>query len=277
MAKRFETLFCGREVKMKIFIKYIKIWFLMSRNSFLGVLYYKFGLSVLLIGKVLRFIFFFSFIYFLLIGTKNLAGYSLNQTLFFFLTFNLIDVVSQFFFREVYRFRPLIVSGDLDLVLVKPQNALFRVLLGGADIIDLLTIPPLIFAVFWFGRTLHPDLYSAILYVFMIINGLIVSAAFHISVLSFGIITFEVDNIVLIYRDLESLARFPIDIYKEPLKSLLTYFLPIGVMITFPAKALMGLISPSGVLISFLTGTLCIFASLKLWNYALKKYTSASS
>jgi len=40
---------------------------------------------------------------------------------------------AQLLFRDVYRFRPKVVSGDFDLILVKPINPLFRVLLGGAD------------------------------------------------------------------------------------------------------------------------------------------------
>ena len=49
---------------------------------------------------------------------NTLAGYTGTQVIFFFLTFNIIDVTSQFLFREVYRFRPMIVSGDFDFVLV---------------------------------------------------------------------------------------------------------------------------------------------------------------
>ena len=124
--------------------KYFKIWWMMSRNSFSMVLTQKLALSVFLIGKVLRFIFFFGFLYFLLLGSGSLAGYTSNQIIFFYLTFNLIDVITQFLFREVYNFRPMIINGDFDLVLVKPLSALFRVLMGGADIIDLITIPPLI-------------------------------------------------------------------------------------------------------------------------------------
>ncbi|MBI3443186.1 hypothetical protein HY008_00790, partial [Candidatus Woesebacteria bacterium] len=84
----------------------------MSRNSFSMVISQKLSLSVFLTGKILRFIFFFAFLFFLLQGAKTLAGYTSNQAIFFFLTFNLIDVISQFLFREVYRFRPMIVNGD---------------------------------------------------------------------------------------------------------------------------------------------------------------------
>lgn len=262
---------------MKNLKRYFKIWLIMSRNSFLAVFNQKAALSIFLIGKLLRFFFFFGFIIFLLKGTKSLAGYNLNQTLLFFLTFNLIDTVSQFLFREVYRFRPLIISGGFDLVLSKPVSALFRSLMGGADIIDLITIVPLTIATFYIARLLNPSFMQGIFYVLLIINGLIIASAFHIFVLGLGIISFEIDHTIMIYRDLFNLGRFPIDIYKEPLRGILTFLVPVGIMVSFPAKAIMGLMTPMGVIWSLIFGVLILAFSFRFWNFALKKYTSASS
>lgn len=256
---------------------YFKIWWMMSVNSFSMVLSQKLSFSIFLIGKVIRFVFFFAFLYFLLQGTKTLAGYNSNQVIFFFLTFTLIDTVSQFLFREVYRFRPLIIKGDFDYVLVKPINPLFRVLMGGADIVDLITIPPLLFVIFNIGRMLDPSFFQIMLFIFLFFVGILITTAFHIIVLSLGIVTLEVDHTIMIYRDLTSLGRFPVDIYKQPIQGILTYLIPVGLMITFPAKAFMGLLSPSGVFIAFGVGVVMIFTSLKFWNFALTKYTSASS
>jgi len=249
----------------------------MSRNSFMGMLSQRFGAGIFIIGKLLRFGFFLAFIFFLLKGTKTLAGYNLNQTLFFFLTFNLIDVVAQFLFREVYRFRPLVVSGSFDLVLTKPMSALFRSLMGGADVLDLVTIPPLVLAIYLVGRGLGPSPTDVLFYIFLIINGLALATAFHIAVISMGIITLEIDHTIMIYRDITNLGRFPIDIYKQPLQGILTYLIPVGIMITLPAKALMGLVSPWGVLLSFAIGVAAVLVSIRLWHFALTKYTSASS
>ena len=44
------------------------------------------------------------------------------QMLVFYLCFNIVDTIGQLLFREVYRFRSLIVTGGLDMVLVKPLN-----------------------------------------------------------------------------------------------------------------------------------------------------------
>ena len=257
--------------------KYFKIWLLMSRNSFLAVFNQRMALSIFLIGKILRFFFFFVFIIFLLKGTKSLAGYNLNQTLLFFFTFNLIDTVSQFLFREVYRFRPLIITGGFDLILSKPINALFRSLMGGADIIDLITIVPLTIATFYVASLLNPSALSTLYYVLLILNGLVIASAFHIFVLGLGIVTLEIDHTIMIYRDLFNLGRFPIDIYKDPLRGIITFLIPIGIMVAFPAKAIMGLMTPMGVLWSLAFGGLILFLSFKFWNFALKKYTSASS
>lgn len=241
------------------------------------VLAQRIAILFFLTGKVLRFIFFFGFLFFLVLGTKTLAGYNSNQAIFFFLTFNLIDVMAQFFFRGVYTFRPRIVSGDFDLILVKPISSLFQSLTGGADVIDLITIPPLLFAVWYVGSLLNPNMLNITYYILLLLNGFLIATAFHILVLAFGIITMEVDHTIMIYRDLTALGRFPVDIYRQPLQGFLTYLVPVGLMITLPAKALMGLVSLPGVLASFGFGLTAVFISLRFWDFALKKYSSASS
>ena len=256
---------------------YIKIWLTMSKNSFMVMLANKKLFAMFMVGKILRYGFFIAFIYFLVRGSDNLAGYSLNQTIFFFLTFSIIDTVAQFLFREVYRFRPLVISGDLDLILVKPSNTLFRVLMGGADVIDLVLIPPLIAALVYIGGALAPSAFQITLYLLLLINGLVIATAFHIAVISLGIITLEIDHTIMIYRDLVNLGRLPIDIYKQPLRGIITYLIPIGVMISFPAKAFLGLVTPFGAILSFLLGGVLLTASFRFWNVAIKKYTSASS
>lgn len=256
---------------------YFRIWLIMSKNSFMIYLTQKLIFFIFFIGKIFRFIFYMAFIYFLIKGANQLLGYNSDQTIFFFLTFVLIDSVSQFFFREVYRFRSQVVTGDFDLTLVKPFSPLFRSLMGGADIIDLATIPIFIAALVYFGQKLNPSTGEVLGYIIMVLNGLVLAAAFHIAVLAFGIITLEIDHTVMIYRDITAFGRFPVDIYKQPLKTALIYLIPIGIMFTFPAKLFMGLLNIRWLFISVTIGILALLLSLRFWNIALKKYTSASS
>ncbi|OGM11564.1 hypothetical protein A2Z22_02070 [Candidatus Woesebacteria bacterium RBG_16_34_12] len=265
------------DTKLKEILFYLKIWVLMSKNAFLLMLNQKKLLFLFLLGKLLRFTFFIVFLIYLVKGTNGLAGFSSNQIVFFFLTFNLVDIISQFLFREVYRFRPLLISGDFDLILIKPVNPLFRILLGGADVIDLITIPPLIIALIYLGSTFHPETGNIIFYLLLLINALLITTAFHITILGLGIITLVIDNIMWIYRDITNLGRLPVDIYRQPLKSILTFLIPIGIMFTLPVKALIGLVTFQNLILSLFLGLGLIFLSIKFWQYSLKHYTGASS
>lgn len=238
----------------------------------------RFNAVLFFIGKLFRFLFFIVFLLAIFGKTDRLAQYSVNQTLFFFLTFNLIDTVTQLFYREVYRFRPMVVSGNFDLVLVKPMNPLFRALAGGADPLDLLMLFPYIGALMYVGAQVDGwSIGTVILYILLIANGFLIATGFHILVLALAIVTTEIDHAVMIYRDLTSMGRVPIDIYQEPLRSLLTFVIPIGIMMTFPAKAFLGMLTPSFITISLVVGVGFFFLTLRMWRLALTKYSSASS
>ena len=241
------------------------------------VLNQKSVLLIFLAGKVLRVLFFIAFLFFLVSGTSTLAGYNSTQAIFFFLTFLVIDTTAQFLFREVYKFRTYVVSGDFDLILVKPLSSLFRVLMGGADVIDLITLPPLYATVIYVGYLLSPSLSHVFIYLLLVLTGLLLTTAFHIIVISMGIITLEVDHTIMIYRDVTNMGRFPVDIYKEPLRGILTYFIPVAIMMSLPAKAFLGYATTVSVLTALVITFLFMFLSLRFWNFALKKYTSASS
>ena len=262
---------------MPLVRKYFHLWTKLTLNSFMAVLTTRFGSFLFLIGKILRFVFFSVFLFTLFTQTKFLAGYSLAQTLFFYMTFNLIDTTTQLFFREVYRFRPMVVNGDFDLVLVKPISPLFRALAGGADPLDLFMLIPYVGALIYIGTGLQVNFWRTALYLTLFANALVIAAGFHILVLALAILTTEIDHAIMIYRDLTNMGRMPVDIYHEPLRSIITFVIPVGVMMTFPAKALMGVLSPGFAIGSLIFGAVFIYACYRLWQYALSRYASASS
>ena len=100
------------------------------------------------------------------------------------------------------------------------------------------------------------------------------AASFHIVVLALGILTTEVDHAMMIYRDVTRVGTLPIDIYKEPLRSIFTFVLPVGIMMTFPVKALLGMLDYRLIFACVIVSSGMLFVSLKLWNFALKKYQS---
>lgn len=258
--------------------KYVHLWWTLTVHSFQTSLTNRFNAGLFLIGKILRFGLFILFLFTLFSNTRALALYSFQQTLLFFLTFNLIDTTAQLFFREVYRFRPLVVSGDFDLVLVKPMNPLFRALAGGADPLDLLMLFPYVgliaYVAYSFG-SITP--LQVALYCIFLFNGFLIATGFHIFVLALAVVTTEIDHAVMIYRDLTSMGRIPVDIYREPIRSILMFVLPVGLMMTVPAKVLLGILDTPLLFITPLIGVLFLVVSIRVWCWSLTKYSSASS
>ncbi len=237
-----------------------------------------FGASLFLIGKLLRFSLFIIFLVLIERNVNSIAGYSIWQMVLFYATFNLVDIVPQALFREVYRFRSYVVQGEFDFILIKPFSPLFRSLMGGSDILD---IPMIILSIGLVVISIlnisHVTSSGITLYAILVANGLIISLAFHIFTLCVGILTTSVDHAIMVYRDLTQLGRFPVDIYLEPIRGILTFVIPIGIMMTFPAQALMNLLNPQLILVSFAFSFAFLFASLKFWKYAITRYQSASS
>jgi len=259
-------------------MKSLKVWLLYTNYSFQQVLTNRALMVIFMTGKAIRILMFLLFLSFIFRGAADIAGFDRRQIIFFYLVFNFVDTSAQLFFREVYRFRPLVVSGNLDFVLLKPINPLVRVLLGGADVMDLIMLGLIGIATVWFGISfISGSLSHWLLFALLVLNGIILSAAFHITILGIGIITISIDHLIMIYRDLTALMRIPVDLYIEPLRSLLTFIIPLGIMFTFPAKALMNFLSWQMILISFVMSASALSASLIFWRYSLRHYQSASS
>lgn len=258
--------------------RYFHIWWILTSHATQVAFSSKIGAALFIVGKLLRFVFFLFFLILILSRTKEIAGYSLWQIILFFATFNLIDTISQFFLREVYRFRSYVVSGNFDYLLTKPISPLLRSLFGGSDVLDLFTLIAIIGFIIYAAMQIGTiTVSSVVLYLLLVMNAFVVAMAFHICVLALGVLTTEVDNAIWIFREMTQLGRIPVEVYRQPMSAVLTFVIPVAVMISFPAKALMGILSVQWVVWSFLFGVIVLFLSYRLWIYALKRYASASS
>jgi len=120
-------------------------------------------------------------------------------------------------------------------------------------------------------------LVRVVLYAGLVLNGVAIALAMHIFVTAITVRTQELENTIRLYRDMLFLGKFPIDIYAAPLRWALTIVVPIGVITSFPVKALLGLLSPAWMLYALVLAAASLGASLWFWRGALAAYTSVSS
>jgi ABC-2 type transport system permease protein len=251
-----------------------QIFLLFARNSMRTTTQGRLGVVVFTIGKIIRFAFLFILLFFIFSKTRVLKGYSIQQAALFYMVFNLIDTISQILFREVYRFRSLVVNGSLDTILLKPYHPFLRILVGGVDILDIILLIPYTIITVIIASGIVPIGQNIFFFFVLLVNAIWIATSFHILVLALGILTTEVDHTILIYRDLTSLGRFPMAIYQEPIRSIFTFVIPIGIMTTFPSQALLGMLSRDMFLISFILSSVLFIIAMTTWNFALKQYQS---
>lgn len=253
----------------------LRLYWLFSLYSIKTTTRQRLGMVLFITGKIVRFTVFFVYVYQIVSRSGLLSGYGLYQTIVFYLTFNFIDNLGQLLFREVYRFRPLVVSGELSGILIKPYHPFMRVLVGGIDVLDVfMLIPYTALLVYYIQMAGGYTMATLAGYILLMANALVIATSFHILVLAIGILTTEVDHATLIYRDISRMGSLPTDIYKEPVRSLLTFVVPIAIMMTMPVKSLFGLLTPNMFIYCFAISAAFLGCSLWMWQLALKKYQS---
>lgn len=265
-------------VKKRI-LTYWHVWRLLASNAVQETFVNRGTNALFLFGKVIRLTMSLVFLFIFVKTVPVFAGFSTDQLYVFFITFTLIDQISQMLLRGVYLFTNLVRRGEFDFILTKPISSLFLSLIGSPDINDAIFLIPTVIVSGFLLSTLDLTVtpVSLLLYIALFINGLLIATAFHITALIVGILTTEVDGVMWLYRDLSRLATFPVTIYFPPIPFFLFFIVPVGTMITIPSQVLIGTPTSYHIAIAFFIGVGSFILSLYGWKYALRSYTSASS
>ncbi len=170
-------------------------------------------------------------------------------------------------------------KGTLDFVLLKPVDAQVLVSFAKVEpwrIIDLFGASAIFIYAF---RQLHraPGLAELCAAFAMLLAALLVLYSIAIVVVSIAFFAVRVDNLMFLFQSIFDAARWPSTIFRGFFAVLFTFVLPLALMTTYPALALLGRLSLRAALGAAL-GTL-LFAALSrvAWRFSMRRYTSASS
>lgn len=259
---------------------YVKVWLKLTAQQFQQqVANARASAIVFIFGKVFRLATALLLIYVVVNRAKLIVGYDLNQAIFILILFNFIQTITQLFLRGVYIFRQKVVDGAFDYYLLNPLNEIFYSLFSYTDPLDLLLIIPYAALTVWAwintGFAITPFALIALILIILLAFTMVV--AWHILVISVGVKYLEVDNTIMLYRDLERMAAFPVEMYGKWGNILLTYVAPFALMATIPAKLIFGLFNPWGLLTFAVLAVVQLKFALWIWRRALLSYSSASS
>ncbi len=170
-------------------------------------------------------------------------------------------------------------QGTLDFVLLKPADAQLLVSFSKVEpsrLVDFCSA----FALFgWAFHRLQriPSALELGAGFLLLLAGLSVLYSIAILVISIAFIAVRVDNLIFLFGSIFDLARWPSTIFRGGLAFIFTYVLPLALMTTYPALALLGKLRLSTALGALLGAALFAAAARIAWRASLRRYTSASS
>ena len=168
-------------------------------------------------------------------------------------------------------------KGTLDFVLLKPADAQFLVSTARIQpwrAINVLTaLGIFVWAFRLLGRyptmaaigTAGVALVTAVVVLYSL-KSLAVSAAFYVV---------RIDNLTHLFDSVFDAARWPVTIFRGVVRLVFTFVIPIALMTTYPAQALLGTL-PARTLGAAVVGAVAAFAIARVvWKASIARYTSA--
>jgi ABC-2 type transport system permease protein len=87
----------------------------------------------------------------------------------------------------------------------------------------------------------------------------------------------RLDNLVYLLGSIFDVARWPVQIFRGMWRVVFTFVIPVALMTTFPAMALLGKGSVRLTLATIAGALVMLAVSRTVWRIAIRNYTSASS
>lgn len=212
------------------------------------------------------------------VRTDALAGWTKAEALVLVGTFQLMGGLRATFIDPGLSWFPgRVREGRLDLYLLQPAPGLFLASLGshaplaliqvalGAGVIGLGLAPIGV-----------PGASAVLAWLLLIAVGAAITWALGVllACLAFWAPRLELD---VLYGAAWEFARYPVDIYRRPLRLFLTYAFPMAVITTLPTRALVRGADPALLAGGLAAGAVAVGLAIAAWRLGLRRYTGATS
>ena len=87
----------------------------------------------------------------------------------------------------------------------------------------------------------------------------------------------QVDNLTHLFNAVFDAARWPVQIFRGVVRFVFTFVIPLALMTTYPAEALLGRLSPGALVGSVVGAGVFSWLARRVWLDSLQRYSSASS
>ena len=170
-------------------------------------------------------------------------------------------------------------QGTLDYTLTKPGEAQFLISVSEIRVWRLVDVVLglAVLGVALVRRGGELALLDGALFLLMLLAGGAIIYSFFLVMASVAFWSLRIENILVIFGDMYQAARWPIGIYPQWLRFILTFVVPVAIAITVPAEAVVGRLTGARVALALGVALFALAASRFIWGRGLKRYSGASA
>ncbi len=168
-------------------------------------------------------------------------------------------------------------KGTLDFVLIKPADAQFLVSTARFQPWRAVNVATSLGLFAWgFARLGRgPSAGDVALAAVAMVAAVVVLYSLWMLTVSAAFYFVRIDNLSQLFGAVFDAARWPVQIFRGVVRAVFTFVIPLALMTTYPAEALLGRLG-TGTLLGALAGAAAAFVITRLvWTASIGKYTSA--
>lgn len=169
-------------------------------------------------------------------------------------------------------------TGQFDFALLKPISTQLYVSMKNWSLFSVFDIGVSLVVLIIAGIQLESTLMGGKVVIFILSLGISVVLLYSIMLILACVAFWYLGTPLLwILDSVMELGRYPVKIYPLAFSNLLTWVVPVGVMVTIPAEALMGKVELMEVLGGGLLAIFAYILAVRFLKISVRKYSSASS
>lgn len=212
--------------------------------------------------------------------TDSIFGWTKTETLFLIGLFRIsTGIFTLLFLRSLFSISGYTKKGELDMFLTKPINSQFFISFRLIRVFEFINILPG-FVILFYAISQMNNLVgwsSWILLSFSTLGGILLFYSLYYAISTLAVWFGQFNSLFDVYDTMREPMSKPFDVLGTRTSFFLTYIIPLGFVVTVPAKVFFGKADWYQVIILWGIAFLFFSFSVWFWNFSLRHYTSASS